>query len=613
MNIPAPFRGSAAAVPSILFALFIGAPLPGFELRKPVPEGIRPLPFLAGEPATVVRAEDFGARPDDGKDDAPAIRKAIAAARGRDGLVEIRFSPGRYDLVEAEADVPAFFRIEDARDLLLEATGAEWIARNPRAGIFRIENSERVEVRGASIDYDPLPWTEGTVVAADPGKGTLDLRVRPGFPRPDADYFTDSVFWGYALDPVVPGRLKFGAPSHSQFVPPAVPVEENVFRLSFAEPHREHAAKSEKGDRFALLARRGGAYTAFCLDSRQITFRDVETYAAVSGHYVTVRTDALNVLGCRALIRDGRWKGGNADAIHVQTARIGPWVEDCHFEGISDDSLVVYTRPYAVESIDGPGEMRLTRVSHGGKKRLPIPGRELQPGDRLDFFDPNADAGHVLATATVAEFDPATGRVELTEAFPAPEALRQAGPEPVQVFNRAHGRGYVMRGNLVRNSRRYGLYVKAGNGLVSGNWFEGLSSNAIAVFNEPSAPNGGFAHDLVLSGNWIVDCGFSEQYLAKPGNAAFSVYAKRFPFRPSEEGTAHGPILVRDNRVLGWLYRPYSLGNIDGLRAEGNRWGPGRIRPGFPPDGSPFHLVSNRNVTVRDNLPLPDDPPPDRP
>jgi len=588
---------------SILASALLPLALPAasFRLAEPIPQEIRPLPFQAGQANTVIDAASFGAIPNDGRDDAPAIREAIEAAIAKGGLVEVRLAPGRYDLLEPAPGSRYFVVIQGAQDLLLNGSGAEWIAREPASGIFRIEDSQRVEVRHLTIDYDPLPWTEGTVVSLGPDSESLVMAVRPGFPAPDATYFEESLFWGYALDPDVPGRLKFGTESHTFFAPPAKALGERQYRLRFAEAYRAHAKTLSPGDRLTVLARNEGAYIAFVENTSQTTFTNITSYASVSGHYVGVRADAVNILGCRALIREGRWKGGNADAVHIQTARVGPWVEDCHFEGISDDSLVVYTRPYSIEKILSPAELLLNRLSFGGRQRGPIPAWELRSGDVLDFFDPNTDAGYVLNSATVKNFDSKSGRVTLVDRLPSMGNLKKAGPAPIQIFNRAHGQGYVMRNNLVRNSRRYGLYVKAGNGLVSGNRFEGLSSSAIAVFNEPAAPNGGFAHGLILADNHIVRCGFSAQYLRKSETGSFSIYAKKLPFYMAGSGTAHSEITVKDNRVEEWIHRPYYLGNIDGLNASGNTWGLPRKVSAYPPGDGLFRIVSCENVTARQN------------
>ncbi|MEM9837631.1 MAG: glycosyl hydrolase family 28-related protein [Pseudomonadota bacterium] len=59
--------------------------------------GLEPLPTAEG---TVIDPGEFGAVPDDGKDDSAAIKAALQKARETDGAVIIRFAPGQYQLTE---------------------------------------------------------------------------------------------------------------------------------------------------------------------------------------------------------------------------------------------------------------------------------------------------------------------------------------------------------------------------------------------------------------------------------------------------------------------------------------------------------------------------------
>ncbi len=55
----------------------------------------QPIPVPQGK---VFDVSDFGARPDDGKDDTAAIAKAVSAAHAHDGAAVVRFGPGRFIL-----------------------------------------------------------------------------------------------------------------------------------------------------------------------------------------------------------------------------------------------------------------------------------------------------------------------------------------------------------------------------------------------------------------------------------------------------------------------------------------------------------------------------------
>ena len=59
--------------------------------------GTADLPQAAG---SILSVDDFGAVPNDGKDDTKAVLKAIEKANRTKGAVILRFSPGRYRITE---------------------------------------------------------------------------------------------------------------------------------------------------------------------------------------------------------------------------------------------------------------------------------------------------------------------------------------------------------------------------------------------------------------------------------------------------------------------------------------------------------------------------------
>jgi len=75
--------------------------------------GTTALPQAAG---SVVSVDDFGALPDDGKDDTKAVIKAIEKAHGVNGAVILRFSAGRYRITEV-------LKIERS-DIVLQGSGS---------------------------------------------------------------------------------------------------------------------------------------------------------------------------------------------------------------------------------------------------------------------------------------------------------------------------------------------------------------------------------------------------------------------------------------------------------------------------------------------------------
>jgi len=59
----------------------------------------------------------------------------------------------------------------------------------------------------------------------------------------------------------------------------------------------------------------------------------------------------------------------------------------------------------------------------------------------------------------------------------------------------------------MHDGRRYGVFIKASDGLIENNVFEGLSSTGIAILNTPSWPEGFWAQNLIIQSNRVSECG----------------------------------------------------------------------------------------------------------
>ncbi len=520
-----------------------------------------PLRTLATDQTWTV--SDFGAFADDDLDDRTAIQNALTALASADVSTTLEFEPGKYLLGSTNESPSAMLVAENLTNAVLELNGAELVVRSPLSGFLKLLHCENIIVRNGTVDYDPAPHTEGIIQAVDEDSGTIDVEIREGFPAPDLDYFEQApACWGYLLDPAVPGRLKTGAGNYIG-CSSVERVTNSLFRLTV--PETTSWTNIEQGDRFALLARGYGSlfYSSY---SRQITAENLTSYNTPAGHYVSVMTEALNVLGCSSLIKSGFWKGGNADGVHCQTSRVGPWVEDCIFEGISDDSLVIYTRPYSV--VEQLSQTRFQIVRYSSENTgVSLYDGELQVGDVLDFLSP-VD-GVVFGTATVTAYDADEGIISLDSPV--------SGVDPgiykakTQIWNRSIGKGFVMKDNILRNSRRYGIYLKASDGLISGNRLAGLSSCAMALQNDPGVPNGPFCRNIDIVNNTIDYCGFDTGFLKYADIGTIRVTSRRLDFGDALSGVVHSNILIEGNSFNNLLRSPISLSNVDGSLIQNNR------------------------------------------
>ena len=127
------------------------------------------------EERILISVSEFGAIPNDGHNDLPALRKALDSSRGKQGIT-LHFPPGRYDIRDETAvelmnsvmsgqmgnnPERAIFRpyfeyvrgldFSDTRNITVEAFGAE-LSIDGWMEPISLENCQDITIKGLSID-----------------------------------------------------------------------------------------------------------------------------------------------------------------------------------------------------------------------------------------------------------------------------------------------------------------------------------------------------------------------------------------------------------------------------------------------------------------------------
>lgn len=537
------------------------------------PEVGRRAPLRQIEAKVFLSAGDFGAVPDDGRDDTAAIQAAIQAVAAAAEPARLTFAPGQYDLISSEGK-GSLLDLRNLTDADLDGTGARFVIHAPGRGFMSITDCHRLIVRGLTLDWDPKPYSELWIEEVDAAASTILFRLREGATPPDHPVFLNGTtlaggnlaFWGNPVLTDPRGRMKPGAPITYE-VQSVEALGDGKFRIAFnnAPSHFEPLAP---GDAFVLIVRgisRSGV--THIEESSDVTFADMEILASSGGVFVGVGVEALNVLRVKALIPADRWNGPNADFVHMQTTRVGPWVEDCVIEGVRDDSLVIYTRPYVLLSQPAPDRLMLRRVDLAMQASSFREG-QMEPGDELAFLDPVK--GEVFARAKITGFDLKTGEAKLDRAVDGIQPLSEK-KNATQIFNTMHGRGFYLKNNTIRDTRRYGAYIKGSHGLIEGNHFIGQSSDGITLHNDPAPPNGPTSSDIVIRNNSFEDVGHDRSYRGKEHAANISVYCRANNMKPGAGSDAFRNIRIEGNAFTRWGGLAIWVSNTKGLVISGNR------------------------------------------
>ena len=481
----------------------------------------------------------------------------------------------------------------DLGNIEFDGQGSKILIDDPTSGLMHLGHASHMIIRNLFVDYSILPFTQGTITRVNKATNSIDLRIDaplPGsfFPSPTDPQFngyhrSGFSLWGYAVKPESPGELKDDTywlyrPQYDNIVD----IGNNTFRMILPS-----IAGLETSDRFVLQSRynRSGLFTSYN-DSQQISYINVKAYAGPSTFISGNHNFALNVIDVEAAIMPGRLKSMNADAIHAQSNRIGPWIENSKFAGVSDDIANFYTVPFTVlsQSADRKtfvfGNMnpslepadRFANVADQDIHRI---------GDHLTFYQ--SVTGEILGEARIVatEYDGARA-TSVTLDQPVwgvtmePPGIGNGDDSYLNdttVYNKDLAAGFLIQGSEFTNSRRFGTFLMAQRGQIYDSLYEGLSNQAIAGHNDTNWPLGLFASDMVIQNNVFRNNGFSLQYQQDPqyaGVVSFNMDRLTADALVDRDETPYSNIYILDNVFEEWRKTAISVRNASGVEIRDN-------------------------------------------
>lgn len=477
--------------------------------------------------------------------------------------VKLEFEKSRYVFNPGRDN--AIITMNNARDVVVDGNGSEFISQEPSAQFWKISDSERVTVSGIRYGYDPYPASHVRVFGINLAAGTLEGEVLAGFNDAIFPREVNQMFC-YALSPENPRQLHPNRPGHTYLDPQRTEkLGDHRYRFHIRDEGEKASLKQlEEGDQLVLPYRRWPAgIVARCSD---FTFFDVENMGAEGSVFMGGGNRDMKFLGyvsrsSHPPLPGNAWVTGND--------RRGPWIENCVFETLSDDGPNITGNLYLIDKQRGPKEFEL--VTGPGYQDA-----RWQVGDRLLFWNPQTGEplGETEIEAVRSEKLGFGRKAIITRAVPAglsPGTNMQAN---TQAYNLScQNAGFVARNNRIVNGRRFGFNVKTINAVIEKNYFEGLASSAIYIENEPSGWEGIVGRNIIIQDNTMVNCGYGADAAGlKRGNIQVNLWRIKQPGDQDNESPwmGHRNIVIRNNHLIDWESYGIAVDNIDGCRIEGN-------------------------------------------
>jgi len=427
--------------------------------------------------------------------------QGLIDARLASGEKVIIIKQGRYEVAPRDG---IHLRFSNLTDVTIEATGVELICTETTQAIA-IESCSNLIIRGLTIDYDPLPFTQGRIVKIADDRKSHVIEIMPGFP-PAESAITQK---HEVLSPE--GRLKYG--NYYEFE--LKPLSGN--RLEISKLHSRNDGGEQVGDVVVVAARhvskgRGRPHAVVISRSAGTRLENITLYASPSFGFFEEHCRRSVYRNCTIDRREGRMRSLNADAFHSKFAEIGPQILGCKAMWQGDDCVNICGAYHLVAESVGDALRVLAKRS-----------LDIQPGDPVELVD--AD-GRRLPDAKVLSVKP-EGNVSIKDSsglkplklHPRTQALLKNAyviqlDRPVELpygsvisaINRA-GSGFSVRDCTFGNNRSRGILIKASNGEISGNRVENCHAQGIKIAPEYYWLESGYSRNVKVFGNTVINSG----------------------------------------------------------------------------------------------------------
>ena len=528
--------------------------------------------YAASKAVKVFDVATYGAVGDGKTDSGLGIRRAIADAIECGVPAEVRLGPGKYR-VSGDPEKKAALVIFGAKDLVLRGAGTktELIITNPEVGGISVSDSVNVTVKDLALDYDPVPFTQGRVIATDQAKCTFDFKLDNRFPLLSEEWFMRApARWGLIIDPQKP-ILKPGAPDFV-YLDSWSKLDDSTWQVKLAESDLGKIRSFAVGDRFVQIARSVALHGFVFWNNKNVTLQNVTVYASLAAASVFGLNDGFAVKGLSVRIRpkSSRLLSTNADGIHCPMNRSGVLIEKCFFEGMADDAINIYTPPALVKKVVSPDELLVSN------------GSNIQKGDDLQIFNPRN--GRVLGTVKAVEPSPSEGNtlLKLSDAVDGITAGTDHRDSDSVYDLSSCGQEYIIQKNRFGKHRGRQILLRAGKGVIRNNILEASGSCGIAIYNEPDYPEGPVPSNILISGNKFTG------NVSYPNGAAMQITPMSLGYKLAEGRGIHN-IEVKNNTFtdVGIMY----IAGVSGIKFSKNT---------IQADANDKHKINSGLITFED-------------
>ncbi|MCH2176546.1 MAG: right-handed parallel beta-helix repeat-containing protein [Lentisphaeria bacterium] len=426
------------------------------------------------------------------------------------GNIEITIPPGTYYVKPKNK---AHLRLENKEGITINATGVEMICTTQTRAIDLVK-CKNVKIIGLSIDYDPIPFTQGVITKISEDKNWFDVRILDGYPKQSFSKHRVEVFdkKSQKLKAKTYFLVTYEQQSNG---------ETRVFKRA-TERYTPAINTEDVGDYVVLPVEKPKGiltHTIFLDHCSNVQLEEITVYASPVFSFFEVYGNANKYLNCKVIPKPltsdhtkrelRRLRSGNADAFHSKFASNGPTYDGCIAYNQADDCVNIC------------GAYHLLLENKSKVLRLAVKANlDIQEGDQLECILPSGEVNRNLkVTKIIASGEPSDidqlyiDSLKLTRVKKQLRKVYELHIDKAVKFpmgtvvgsrNRMGNNFIVQNGKFGRNRSR-GILIKSSHGKVVNNIIENCWGEAIKVAPEVKWLESGISTDLIISGNRIIN------------------------------------------------------------------------------------------------------------
>ena len=489
------------------------------------------------------------------------------------GLEEIVLTPGVYESVSPTTLTP-HLSITGAEDVSIVAEGVTLVATTLNSAV-RIQHSENVTLTGLTIDYDRLPFTQGTIIGVAADGSSFDVRIHDGYDvLPDGES-TRAIIHDATSRLVKPDTF-------SRFGSSVTALEdERVIRIGDQFLASDSLAT---GDLVSLTRSVLSPHALIIDQSNSIRLEEVTVNASTAFAFFETESSGNEYYDLRVTPGDtpesateARLLSSSFDAFHSKYAEVGPKIVGAQFDSTGDDGIAIN------------GDYGLVVSSDEATNSVLIASKLQDPhidvGDQLRFGSKDSDVVYERTVVAIERYDVGDvdfdaigdiyfdslsrpeGQFDLGYVITLSDSVPVVEGDLVSNLSRT-GSGYEITDSVISNTRARGLVLKASDGIVSGNTISNVAQAGILISPEAAFwAEAGFSSSLIIDNNRIVDVGFVASSQARNNVGGILIGAD-----PDFSTRGHQDIQISNNELDSVTGINLSVTNALDVEVFGNRF-----------------------------------------